>query len=53
MKKEMELNKIYKQDCIEFMNAEGMENSFDMIVTSPPYNFGGFNRNGRARNYDT
>lgn len=24
-----------------------------MIVTSPPYNFGGFNRNGRARNYDT
>lgn len=25
----------------------------DMIVTSPPYNFGGFNRNGRARSYDT
>lgn len=25
----------------------------DMVVTSPPYNFGGFNRNGRDRHYDT
>ena len=31
----------------------GVESAFDMIVTSPPYNFGGFNRNGRVRAYDT
>lgn len=31
----------------------GVENEFDMIVTSPPYNFGGFNREGNKRTYDT
>jgi modification methylase len=49
----MELNKIYNEDCLEFMNADGMEGVFDMIVTSPPYNFGGFDRNGRKSGYDT
>ena len=32
----MELNKIYKVDCLEFM--KGMQdNSVDLIVTDPPY----------------
>lgn len=48
----MEKNTLYLSDCLEFMNKIGGE-QFDMIVTSPPYNFGGFNRNGRARSYDT
>jgi modification methylase len=25
----------------------------DLVLSSPPYNFGGFNRDGRIRNYDT
>lgn len=33
----MELNKIYNQDCLEFM-ATLPDNSVDLIVTSPPYN---------------
>lgn len=48
----MELNKIYRADCVDFMNSGGGE-LFDLIVTSPPYNFGGFNRNHRVRAYDT
>lgn len=48
----MELNKIYNQDCLEFMSSLP-DCSVDMIVTSPPYNFGGFSRNGRKRQYDT
>lgn len=48
----IERNKIYQSDCVEFMKGSG-GGFCDMIVTSPPYNFGGFNRNGRARSYDT
>ena len=49
----MEINKIYQMDCVQFMQTVAEENTFDMIVTSPPYNFGGFNRNHRVRSYDT
>lgn len=48
----MELNKIYLADCVDFMNKIG-GGQFDTIVTSPPYNFGGFDRNGRKSGYDT
>lgn len=48
----MELNKIFKGDCLEVM-AGWPDECVDMIVTSPPYNFGGFSRNGRERHYDT
>lgn len=48
----MEINRIYQRDCLEFM-ASLPDESVDMIVTSPPYNFGGFSRNGRERHYDT
>ena len=48
----MELNKIYKGDCLEVM-SQFPDESIDMVVTSPPYNFGGFSRNGRERHYDT
>lgn len=34
----VELNKIYCQDCIEFLNKLD-DNSLDCIITSPPYNF--------------
>ena len=47
----MELNKIYKQDCVEFME-NCQPQMFDMIVTSPPYNFGGFSRDHIKKNYD-
>lgn len=47
-----ERNRIYLADCQAFMQNGG-GGFCDMIVTSPPYNFGGFNRNGRARSYDT
>ena len=45
-------NKIHKQDCLEFLRATPDE-TFDLIVTSPPYNYGGFSRNGRVKSYDT
>ena len=35
----VELNKIYCEDCIEFLNKLD-DNSLDCIITSPPYNFG-------------
>ena len=45
-------NKIHKTDCLEFL-YQTPDEQFDLIVTSPPYNFGGFNRNGRIRQYDS
>lgn len=33
----MELNKIYKNDCISGMKSNLISNSIDLIVTSPPY----------------
>jgi site-specific DNA-methyltransferase (adenine-specific) len=43
---------LHHGDCISFM--QGMEDkSVDAIITSPPYNFGGFNRDGRKRQYGT
>lgn len=35
----VELNKIYCEDCIDFLNKLD-DNSLDCIITSPPYNFG-------------
>ena len=35
----IELNQIYQEDCIKFMNKLKEEKiSLDVIVTSPPYN---------------
>lgn len=48
----MEKNRIYNQDCLEFMRSLP-DCCIDLAVTSPPYNFGGFSRNGRERHYDT
>ena len=48
----MEVNRIYNQDCLEFL-ASVPSDTIDLVVTSPPYNFGGFSRNGRQRQYDT
>ena len=35
---EMELNKIYNEDCLETMKAHIDEKSVDLVLTSPPYN---------------
>jgi len=43
--------KLYFADNLEYMKTIP-KNSFDLIITSPPYNFGGFNRNGRKKSYD-
>lgn len=48
----VEVNRIYNEDCLEWMKNVADE-SIDLVVTSPPYNFGGFSRNGRERRYDT
>ena len=34
----VELNKIYNEDCIEFMKKIP-NNTIDCIITSPPYGF--------------
>jgi DNA modification methylase len=47
----MEVNQIFQKDCIEGLK-EIPDNSVDLIVTSPPYNFGGFNREGKKSSYD-
>ena len=35
----LEINKIYNQDCLEFMK-EISDNYFDLIITDPPYGIG-------------
>ena len=35
-------------DCLEYMKTMP---KVDAVITSPPYNFGGFSRNGRKREY--
>lgn len=47
----MQLDYIYKGDCLEFM-ASLERDSIDLVLTSLPYNFGGFNRDGRESKYD-
>ena len=42
--------KLYLGDCLEVMKSMP-DKSVDLVVTSPPYNFGGFNRDGRKRQY--
>jgi site-specific DNA-methyltransferase (adenine-specific) len=37
---ETNLNKIYNRDCIPGMREHILDNSIDLIVTSPPYNLG-------------
>lgn len=37
-------------DCLDLMR-EMDDRSIDLVVTSPPYNFGGFNRHGVKSNY--
>lgn len=39
----IELNKIYNEDCLETLSRIE-DNSIDLIVTSPPYNKGYFNK---------
>ena len=46
-----EYGKMYCSDNLEYMKTKE-DVSFDLIITSPPYNFGGFNRNGRKSEYD-
>ena len=36
----MQLNKIYNEDCLEFM-SKIQNDFFDLTITSPPYNTGG------------
>jgi len=38
----LEINKIYKMDCLEGLKMLD-DNSIDLIITSPPYNKAGFN----------
>ena len=44
------INKIICGDCLEVMK-DIPDKSVDLVVTSPPYNFNGFNRDGRVINY--
>lgn len=46
----IEIDKIYNMDCLEGMKSIP-DDTIDLVVTSPPYNFGGFNRNGRKITY--
>ena len=48
----MEIDNIYNMDCLEGMK-QIPDGTIDMVVTSPPYNFGGFDRNGRKSGYAT
>lgn len=51
----MELNRIYNEDCLDWMNR-AEEGSVDLVLTSPPYNTarGGSlaNHDGRYESYD-
>jgi len=44
----IEINKIYCEDCLETM-ARMQDNFIDIVVTSPPYNFGNGRKNGDRR----
>ena len=47
----MQLNKIYNEDCLEFM-SKIQNDFFDLTITSPPYNTGGQNaQTGKDRNF--
>ena len=47
MTKDMEIDRIYNEDCLETM-ARIPDNSIDLIVTSPPYNKGFYaNKNAK------
>lgn len=35
----MELNKIYNVDCLELMRGGDLNNSVDLVLTDPPYEF--------------
>jgi DNA modification methylase len=41
---------LYLGDCMDILPTL---NAVDMVVTSPPYNFGGFSRNGRKSTYES
>ena len=45
----MEINKIYKSDCLDFLRSID-DNSVNVIVTSPPYNKGYWSRNRNMNN---
>jgi site-specific DNA-methyltransferase (adenine-specific) len=52
----IELNKIYQDDCLYFMNKMAHDNlSVDVIVTSPPYNlnkrYGSYKDNRKRKDY--
>lgn len=42
----MELNKIYQGDCLDVLKDFG-DDSVDIVITSPPYNVGWNNMNGK------
>lgn len=50
MEQNFKIDTIYNEDCLEGMKRIPDE-SVDLVVTSPPYNFGGFDRNGRKSGY--
>ena len=54
MIQDMEIDKIYNEDCLETM-ARIPDNSIDLIVTSPPYNKGFYaNKNAKqSKVWDT
>ena len=35
----MEVNKIYNIDCLELMKSGNLNNSVDLVITDPPYEF--------------
>ena len=41
---------LYLGDCMDILPTL---DKVDIVVTSPPYNFGGFNRNGRKSSYES
>lgn len=46
MKKEIEINKIYEEDCIDTLKRI-KDNFIDLVITSPPYNMNLRIRNGK------
>ena len=46
------VGKILNMDCLDAMR-DMPDKCVDLVLTSPPYNFNGFNRDGRVLVYDT
>jgi DNA modification methylase len=45
----IQLNKIYKQDCLDFLSMLQSNPIIDLTITSPPYNLGKTHHTGNNK----